>query len=317
MPASLAKNEVTAADAARSITATREFDAPRDLVFSLWSSPELIAPWWGPKGFTNTIHEMDFRPGGVWRFTMHGPDGRNYENKFVYREIVRPERIVMSHLSGPLFESHTAFDEKNGKTIITVTMTFESAELRNRVVEEFGAVEGLHQNLEKLAGALADSEEFVMTRVLDAPRDLVFKVWTEPEHVKHWFGPKGADTFYSDCDFRSGGVHLYALRTADGTEIWGRQIYREVTPPSRIICVQSFSDKDGGITRHPMAPEWPAEMLSTVTFEEQDGRTAVTVRWRPINASEAERQLFVASRESMNGGWGGTFENLTNYLETV
>ena len=317
MPASLEKNESAADTAARSITATREFDAPRDLVFSLWSAPELISQWWGPKGFTNTIHEMDFRPGGVWRFTMHGPDGRDYENKIVYREIVRPKLIAYSHVSGPLFDAQATFEEKNAKTTVTVTMTFATAELRNRVAEEFGAVEGLHQTLGRLAEEAANSEEFVMTRVLNGPRDLVFKVWTQPEHVKQWFGPKGAEVFHSKCDMRAGGVHHYGLRTADGIEIWGRQIFREVIPPSRIVCVQSFSDKDGGVTRHPMSPQWPAEMLSTVTFEEQDGKTAVTVRWLPINASEAERELFVASRESMNGGWGGSFETLVKYLETL
>ena len=105
MPASPVRSDAATSDAARQIAATREFDAPRDLVFSLWTDPVHIARWWGPKGFTNTIHEMDVRPGGVWRFVMHGPDGRDYENKIVYREIVRPERIAYSHVSGPLFDA--------------------------------------------------------------------------------------------------------------------------------------------------------------------------------------------------------------------
>src|SRR5438128_2174228 len=113
----------------REIVATRVFDAPRDFVFSLWTEPKHIERWWGPRGFTTTTYEMDFRPGGVWRHVMHGPDGRDYPNKVVYREIVRPERIVYSHVSGPPFESTVTFREENGQTRVRVRMLFESAEL--------------------------------------------------------------------------------------------------------------------------------------------------------------------------------------------
>jgi uncharacterized protein YndB with AHSA1/START domain len=75
----------------------REFDAPRDLVWQAWTDPKHIVHWWGPNGFTNTIHAMDVRPGGVWRFIMHGPDGTDYPNKIIYREVVKPERLVYDH----------------------------------------------------------------------------------------------------------------------------------------------------------------------------------------------------------------------------
>src|ERR1700722_521534 len=91
------------ATAGREIAATRIFDAPRELVFRMWTEPEHVAKWWGPIGFTNTIHEMDVRPGGVWRFIMHGPDGVDYPNKNVYLEVVRPDRLVWDHLSAPQF----------------------------------------------------------------------------------------------------------------------------------------------------------------------------------------------------------------------
>jgi len=134
----------------REIVATRVFDAPRELVFRMWTDPEHAAQWWGPRGFTNTISKMDVRSGGVWEFVMHGPDGTDYKNKFVYVEVVPPERIVYDHVSGPLFHATAIFTDEGGKTRVSVRMLFDSAELRNRVAEEFGAVKGLGQSLDRL-----------------------------------------------------------------------------------------------------------------------------------------------------------------------
>ena len=140
--------------AAREIVASRVFDAPRELVWKAWSDPKHIVQWWGPKGFTTTMQEMDFRPGGAWRFIMHGPDGTDYQNKSIYREIVKPQRITYSHVSGPLFEATVTFTAQGDKTRIEVRMVFESAELREKVAKDFGAVEGLHQTLERLGEQL-------------------------------------------------------------------------------------------------------------------------------------------------------------------
>jgi uncharacterized protein YndB with AHSA1/START domain len=144
------------ASADREIVATRVFDAPRDLVFKMWTDREHVARWWGPKGFTNTIYEMDVRPGGVWRFVMHGPDGVDYRNKVVYIEIVKPERLVYSHVSAPQFQMRVTFEEQGAKTKVTARMLFESATLRDNVVKQFGAVEGLNQTLERLGERLSE-----------------------------------------------------------------------------------------------------------------------------------------------------------------
>jgi uncharacterized protein YndB with AHSA1/START domain len=141
--------------AAREIVASRVFNAPRELVWKAWSDPKHIVQWWGPKGFTTTLQEMDFRPGGTWRFVMHGPDGTDYQNKIIYREIVMPERIAYSHVSGPLFEATVTFTAEGEKTCVDVRMVFESAELREKVAKDFGAVEGLNQQLERLGQQLA------------------------------------------------------------------------------------------------------------------------------------------------------------------
>ena len=297
----------------REITAIRLFNAPRELVFSMWTDPKHIERWWGPRGFTTTTQEMDFRPGGVWRHVMHGPDGTDYQNKILYREIVAPERIVYSQ---PPFESTVIFSEESGKTRVSVRMVFESAELRDKVAKEFGAVEGLQQTLGRLEEELSKmSDEFVISRTFDAPRDLMWKAWTESDRLAKWFGPKGVTIFHSKNDLRPGGVYHYGMRTADGNAMWGKWIYREVVKPERLVFVVSFSDEKGGITRHPLAADWPLEMLSTVTFEERQGKTTVTVRWSALNATEAERKAFAARRDGMKQGWTGTFDQLEAYLK--
>jgi len=157
-------------------------------------------------------------------------------------------------------------------------------------------------------------EEFVITRVFDAPRDLVWKAFTEPKRLKEWWGPKGVTIIESKMDLRPGGSYHYAMRTPDGNTMWGKFVYREITPPSRMVFVNSFSDEAGGVTRHPMAPNWPLEMLSTFLFEEESGKTRFTVRWSPLNATEEERATFAAGHASMQQGWGGTLDKLAAYL---
>lgn len=144
----------------REIVFTRLFDAPRELVFTAFTQPEHVAQWWGPRGFTTTIHEMDVRPGGVWRFIMHGPDGVDYPNKIVYTEVVRPERLAYTH--GPdgeddsgQFQVTVTLAEEGGKTRLTMRALFASAEERDKAVREFGAIEGGNQTLDRLDEYLA------------------------------------------------------------------------------------------------------------------------------------------------------------------
>src|SRR5580704_13391744 len=226
---SLDRLDELVANADREIIATRVFDAPRELVFQMWTDPEHVAQWWGPRGFTNTIYEMDVRPGGVWRFVMHGPDGVDYQNKVVYIEIVKPERLVYSHVSGPQFHMTVTFAEQGGKTKVTARMLFESATLRENVVKQFGAIEGLNQTLERLGERLATAgDEFAITRVFDAPREQVWKAFTESERLMRWWGPKGFTMQVAKLDLRPGGVFHYCMRSPDGRDMWGKFVYREI-----------------------------------------------------------------------------------------
>jgi uncharacterized protein YndB with AHSA1/START domain len=134
----------------REIVTTHDIAAPRPRVFAAWTDPAQLVRWWGPNGFTTTMQEMDVRPGGAWQFIMHGPDGVDYRNRSVFEEIVEPERIVFSHLSGPAFRMTATFDERDGGTTVTMRMAFETAKERDQAVKVFGAVEGAKQTLARL-----------------------------------------------------------------------------------------------------------------------------------------------------------------------
>jgi uncharacterized protein YndB with AHSA1/START domain len=155
-----ARNSVDLNRDPRSIIATRIFDAPRELVFEAWVDPKHLAQWWGPNGFTTTTSAFDGRPGGVWRFVMHGPDGRDYQNRITYEEVVRPERLVYSHggsagIEPVHFMVTVTFEDLGGKTRLNMHMLFPSAAQRDRVIGEYGADTGLAQTLARLAEHLA------------------------------------------------------------------------------------------------------------------------------------------------------------------
>jgi uncharacterized protein YndB with AHSA1/START domain len=137
----------------RSIIGMREFDAPRDLVFAAWSDPKHLAQWWGPNGFTTTTHSFDFRPGGMWRFVMHGPDGRDYQNRITFEEILPPERIVYRHGGDdnePVhFKQTVVFEDIGDRTRITCRSDFPSAAERDRVIKEYRDT-GLEQHMARL-----------------------------------------------------------------------------------------------------------------------------------------------------------------------
>jgi uncharacterized protein YndB with AHSA1/START domain len=144
----------------RAIVGTREFDAPRALVFSAWTDPKHLAQWWGPFGFTTTTSSFDFRPGGHWRFVMHGPDGRDYQNRVTFEEIVPPERIVYRHGGGddvePVqFRTTVVLEDLGGRTRVTWRGEFPSAAERNRVIKEHGADKGLAETLARLGDYVA------------------------------------------------------------------------------------------------------------------------------------------------------------------
>jgi uncharacterized protein YndB with AHSA1/START domain len=157
-----ARNNVDLEQDPRSIIATRVLDAPRELVWTAWTKPEHLAQWWGPDGFSTTTSAYDLRPGGVWRFVMHGPVGRDYENRITFDEIVKPERIRYHHGGGddvePVqFRTTVTFENLAGdRTQLTLHAVFPSAAARERVIKQYGADKGAVQTLSRLADYLAN-----------------------------------------------------------------------------------------------------------------------------------------------------------------
>ncbi|HWM48838.1 MAG TPA: SRPBCC domain-containing protein [Xanthobacteraceae bacterium] len=153
--------------------------------------------------------------------------------------------------------------------------------------------------------------EFVTSRIIDAPRDLVWTLWTELDHLKQWWGPKGFKVSAATLDLRPGGLFHYGLRAPDGNEMWGKFVFREIVAPERLVFVSSFSDAQGGTTRAPFPGlVWPLHTLSTVTFVDRGARTELLLHGRPLDASREEEASFAGMHESMRGGWGGTFDQL-------
>ena len=159
------------------------------------------------------------------------------------------------------------------------------------------------------APTTSTKQELVIERVFDAPRELVWRAWTEPEHMMRWWGPKGFTTPHCEIDFRVGGKMLNCMRSPEGQDYWSTGVYREIVPLERIVCTDSFADEKGNVvpaTHYGMTADVPLETISTLTFEELDGKTKLTLK-HSIPASIAEQ---VGARE----GWSEAFDKLAEVL---
>lgn len=134
----------------RGLIISRLLNAPIDLVWEVWTDPEHIKNWWGPNGFTNTINKMEVSPSGEWDLIMHGPDGTDYKNKSIFKEVVKHKKLVYEHITGPKFTATIEFESKGTKTMMNWQMLFETREEFINTVQKFRADEGMKQNVDKL-----------------------------------------------------------------------------------------------------------------------------------------------------------------------
>lgn len=306
------------------IELSRVFDAPVELVWDVWTRAEHIARWWGPSGFSTTIEQFDFRPGGRFKHTMHGPDGTDYPNLSVFRAIVPYERIDYTHSGGEedgpgaSFQGSWRFQAlAGGRTTVTISLTFPTRERRDFVIREFGAIAGGKQTLARFDEHVASvraADELVIERTFDAPRETVFAAWTELERLKSWWGPKGFEWLGGTLDLRPGGRFHYGMRAPGGGEMWGKFVWREIVRPERLVYVVSFSDATGSTTRHPLAPTWPLELLNTLLFVQEGARTKLVLHGLPLGANDAERETFRKAHEGVRGGFKGTLDQLEAFL---
>lgn len=176
----------------RELSISRLIHAPIELVWEAWTQPEHIRQWWGPEGFSNTIHKMELKPGGEWEFVMHGPDGTDYRNKHIYLELHKPDRIVMKHVSFPPFTMTASFEARGPKTLVTLHSLFESDEQLAEVIKVFKADEGMVQHITRMddyiCGPILQVEPpLVIEKKLRAPVANVWKALTQAAAMKDWY----------------------------------------------------------------------------------------------------------------------------------
>jgi uncharacterized protein YndB with AHSA1/START domain len=159
-----------------------------------------------------------------------------------------------------------------------------------------------------------ETAEFVFTRTFDASREDVWNAFTQPEHLRHWWGTPGSTIEIARHELRPGGMFHYRMTFPDGRAMWARFIFREIAAPERLVWLNGFSDEHGGLTRNPWAPALPLETLNTVRLAEQDGKTLLTVTVVPFNASEEEARVFASGVNGMKMGFSASFKILADYL---
>lgn len=309
----------------RELVADRLIHAPRNLVFEMWTSPEHMPKWWGPNGFTNTIHDMDVTTGGFCHYTMHGPDGTDYPNYMSFKEVIPNEKIEYLHGTNAEdakegFHVVTLFEEEGEGTRIIMRMTFESAEEKQRKVDG-GAGAGQFQHINRLQDYIAFKEAgdslFTTSHIFNVPLELLYEVHTQKEHLANFWGPKEAENEIIEFDFRTGGRIFYSMAFPQG-KTYGQQIYREIVENKRITMFTTFCNESGEAIRPPMSETWPLYMLNSMDFEAIDkNRAKLTIKGVPYNATVAEHDTYKAGHESMQNGYGGTLRALEDYLQTL
>lgn len=304
----------------------RVFDAPVKTVWDVWNDPHQATHWLGPRGFTITSHSKELKPGGLWHYTMHGPDGAQYINKTRYHEVEPYAKLVYDHGGNderkPLFRVTVLFSESQGKTTADMTMAFptpEDAVQTRGFIKKAGGDATWDRLAEYLEKQATGKESFVINRSFDAPIDVMFDMWSKPEHFSRWLAPTGFQMKFLHADIRTGGKTSYSMTADNGSlTMYGRAEYSKVERPSLLVYTQQFTDEKGNVSRHPMAPTWPETMQTTVAFSaEGPRRTRVTVHWEVVGpATREEMETFIKGRAGMTQGWTGSFDKLEEHLST-
>lgn len=268
---------------------SRTVDAPRDLVWKMWTEAEHLKHWWSPRGFTTPICTVDLRVGGKWHYAMQDSrDGAMYWALAMYEEIVPVERLryrdAFSNEAGDRVPPETTvivnLIDLGARTEMRSVVVCDSKEARDQLVE-MGMMEGMAQTLDKLEDYLPTMKterEIIISREFDAPPELVFRAWIEPEQVQAWWGPEGFHCETESIDIREGGEWRFVMKGM-GMEFLNVLTYHEIRPFERIV----YSASDG------VAPE--PEFTSVATFEDLGGRTKLTMHMTLATAASRDEKI--------------------------
>ena len=211
------------------------------------------------------------------------------------------------------------FSEIEGRTKMDMTMALETQEAAEQTREFIKKANG-YSTWDRLAEYLAKEssgkEQFVINRSFDAPLELMFEMWTNPEHIAQWLAPTGFTMEFLQSKSPAEGSTFYFMTNGNGVDFYGKKRILEMRKPDRVVYTQQFCDKDENISRHPLAPTWPETMLTAVELSaEGQNRARVTVTWEVYGAATKEElETFILSRAGMNQGWTGSFNKLDDYL---
>lgn len=277
-----------------SLRITREFDAPRELIWQAWTQREHLMHWLCPKDFQVLFAEVDLRVGGAWRSGMRGPDGHEYIAGGTYQQIDKPHRLVFTHqweqnIQEPISDTTvtvTLEESARGTTMTFEQVGFVTAETRDSHHTGWSeAFDNLAGHLESAADAPAD-REIVITRDFNAPQRLLWEAHAQPEHIAAWQGPRGFSTRVERHEFRVGGAWRYVMIGPDGTEYPSEGVFREIVPCERLATTDEFAED----FKHPEVDELPAGMSQTLIFEARGhNRTRLTVRITHPSAEERRK----------------------------
>ncbi len=304
------------------LTITRIFDASCEKVWKAWTDPEEVIKWWGPKYFTSPVSKIDLRVGGKYLNCMRGPDGKEYWSTGVYRELVPLERIVLTD----------SFSDEKGNIVpashygiagdfpleLLVTVTFEALRSKTKMILRHEGIPpsmmreltetGWNESFDKLAERIVESgtriiaergkQEVIVTRAFDAPRNLVFKAYTDRDLIPQWWGPKRFTTTIDKMDVKPGGLWRFIQRDSVGNEYAFHGVYHEVLSPERIVDTFEFEGMPGHVS------------LETCTLEDIGGRTRVTTR--SVFQTVADRDDMLRS-----GMEEGVFETMDRLVELL
>jgi uncharacterized protein YndB with AHSA1/START domain len=274
---------------------------------------------------------MEQRAGGLWRLEMHGPDGTNYPCDMEFIELIPKQRVVYRTRGGKAgapveqFDTTMTFEDHGSGTRLTIRMTFASAEQRDHNVRTYGAIEGGEQMFDRLetllqkkqtgkdisAASKDEKHGLCITREFNAPRELVWQAWTDPEMAKQWSGPKSFPAVHMELGKKPGDKWRICLRgcppgTDTPVDLWQGGILREIVPPELLVYTYAWDRRaDVGL---PDDGD-PHETVITVRFEEHDGKTTMHFH-QAFFATSAER-------DGHNGGWSSSFERLQEFVDTT
>lgn len=304
------------------IRLTRVYDAPLRAVWDAWTVLEQVETWWGPRGFTLRTHQKDLRPGGTWRYTMHGPDGVDYPNVTRYLEVEPYAKLVYDHGGTDdrpaLFRVTVTFAESGGKTTMEMTSTLPSPEAAAEMakfIKQAGGDATWDRLAEHLVEAATGKRRFVVTRTFDAPVARVFAAWTSPELLARWLPPPGSAMRFARSEIAPGKSTLFTITGAHGT-MHVRAAYLEIERATRVVYDQTFVDESEQPAPAPGAKVFPTTLRTTVELaEEGPDQARVTVSTEPhADATPTETDAFVRERAGMTHGWSGSFDALDGVL---